>query len=69
MPDRPPDTIHDAYFEDLLVRYLDNQLSPAELTEFQAMLAADPAVRTVGRVGPSGHTDSRDSPGLSDGIP
>lgn len=43
MPDKSQATPHDAYFEDLLVRYLDNQLSPAELSEFQTMLAADPA--------------------------
>jgi ferric-dicitrate binding protein FerR (iron transport regulator) len=43
MPDQSQATPHDAYFEDLLVRYLDNQLSPAELSEFQTMLAAAPA--------------------------
>jgi|GEM_PF-592966 len=43
MPDKSQATPHDAYFEDLLVRYLDNQLSPGELGEFQTMLAADPA--------------------------
>jgi len=43
MPDKSQETPHDAYFEDLLVRYLDNQLSPGELAEFQAMLTADSA--------------------------
>ena len=43
MPDKSQDAPHDAYFEDLLVRYLDNQLSPGELAEFQAMLTADSA--------------------------
>ena len=43
MPDKSQDAPHDAYFEDLLVRYLDNQLSPGGLAEFQAMLTADSA--------------------------
>jgi hypothetical protein len=43
MSDPTPDSPRDAYFEDLLVRYLDGGLSPDEFLELNALLEAVPA--------------------------